>query len=877
MPRQTIESLQASNTFNNWLDRTQKLITEVNFLNIAGITGITGGNAIGITKDSDKNYTISFNGNVSGSVTFSGPVTFQSSLSASSINVNSTKLSYSPKVNGLTSGNIVRLDPTLGLTFAKADSADNAEVLGIVVSQDATYNYIAISGQIDNSTFAKTIENSLKISGATLKAGSAYFLSPTVAGGLTTIEPSSYGHVSKPVLLGVTGDTGIILPYRGIIIEGISAGITAELDNRLVISVDFSSLGVSGISHTVPISLGDPVFYFSNQDEIESSKSSGSSPLALFESWYNTWSTSSDGWEEIPALKLMGTSPSGDLGFYIPDWTNNDAGVYPDQNLDWLGKDQYVGAEPIERGRVLGLVSKIVATPQDLGQNKYVLEVVLPGGSFDINDLDGSLDPTFYPRADPEGTPYLRDGSYYVAPKLYSVNAGTRNVGGYNYLFYTTDFFTVFDDSNLTERNKFVDIIRYSPTSGKLVFHYKTQPLFISEAYGGEYESAMTVSKAAIKSAFTSSSGTVTGGSQITNLLPNGNFTVWQRPFSGLTAGGLNAFLTPVADRWFFVRDLSTLTGLTLTLNKQTFVSNQTSVPGSPYYYVDVKTQYTQPSSLENRPRLEHIQKNARLLQGQTATITFWAKSSSSGSTMDLTFNRYNDGIVSDGAFEIALLQRTSLESGITLSTSWEKYSSVFSINPGDTLASGVDGWISFGFEFPTSGATLSIAQVLLEAGVGTGVPLSTKPEEELVRCKEYYQRSYDYDQTTGEANTEFKGNEETVLLGNLNAQSKYTVKLPVRMVETPWEVVLYSPITGVQTEVFNYTAGQDTKNTPGTVAYLPWELTASRTAGLTGNVTVSDINKYGFNINVNSGAIHMDTLKFHWIVDADNILYRNV
>jgi hypothetical protein len=95
-------------------------------------------------------------------------------------------------------------------------------------------------------------------------------------------------------------------------------------------------------------------------------------------------------------------------------------------------------------------------------------------------------------------------------------------------------------------------------------------------------------------------------------------------------------------------------------------------------------------------------------------------------------------------------------------------------------------------------------------------------------------------------------------------------------MVETPHEVILYSPITGVQTEVFNYTAGQDTKNTPGTVAYLPWELTASRTAGLTGNVTVADINKYGFDISVNSGAAHMDTLKFHWIADAD-LLYRNV
>ena len=73
MARTSITQISTTDTFNTWFNTTKNLITEVNWLNSTGITGITGGNGIGITTDGDRNYSIRFNGQVAGAVTFSRP------------------------------------------------------------------------------------------------------------------------------------------------------------------------------------------------------------------------------------------------------------------------------------------------------------------------------------------------------------------------------------------------------------------------------------------------------------------------------------------------------------------------------------------------------------------------------------------------------------------------------------------------------------------------------------------------------------------------------------------------------------------------------------------------------------------------------------
>lgn len=890
MARPNITSLSGSNTFKNWLDKTNDIITEVNFLNSTGITGITGVNGIGITNDGDRNYTIRFTGNVTTAVTFANNVTIQGALSANSINVSTTKLSYSPKISGLTAGKVVRIHATEGLTYAKADTSENAEVLGILIGEDASYNYVAVTGQIDNSAFADTITN---ICGTTLQKGTAYFLSPTVAGGITTIEPSAYGQVSKPVILGISGDKGLILPHRGIIIEGITAGITAELDNKIIIQIDYTNLPAgftngSNLASPSAIKIGDPIFYASNGTQIGSTDL-GSTPLQVLGNLIDRgrYKTPTDdrsyGWAGV---KIAGLDVSGDVAYWIIDWADikNSHDNYGIQLNDNSGLYRYfLSNVTVENKGILGLVSNIVATPASLGQSKYILEVTLPGGSFKVNNFSTDLDTALYPVVT-TSWPYdgggsktigLSAGSYMWAPRSISgalPNPYTNSLDDYTFGWYKLWPIASLDNSidinDSVELYKFLDIVKESPTSGKIVFHYQTQRQVVSERND---------SFTNITPAFTGSGSGTTGSGVNYNYLPNGSFSVWQRTFagySGATYGSLGyEKIIPVADRWSFINN-DNLAGLTLTLQRQQFDSTQTNVPGSPLYYVDIKTQYTIPVDAEEKPRLENIQKDARLLQGQTATISFYAKSNVAGSTLDLTFNRYDDGIQTDGsAINNAFYLRQQIVTGITLTTSWKNYSYPFVVPVmGSTLAPEQNGWIAFGFEFPNSSATVSLAQVRLYSGSNSAVPVYVDPIEELERCKPYYQRSYDLDEAARSTNS--RGNEESVFLGNLNAQIKYPVKFTKEMIETPYSVTVFSPVTGTPTEAYNVNAGQDLKYTTGTLVNYPWDTSPRYRsgAGLTGNTTIPEKSKYGFNLQINSGAVSLDTIKFHWISDADFI-----
>ena len=889
MPRPPLNSLIPSNNFNTWFLRTNDIINEVNFLNTIGITGITGSNGIGVTFDSERNYTVRFTGDVSGSVTFSGPVSFLNTISASSINVSSTKLSYSPKVSGLTAGNVVRIDSTVGLTFAMANNSDNAEVIGIIVGEDASYNYIAVSGQIDNSTFSNTIRNSLGIVGGTLGKGTAYFLSPTVAGGITTIEPSAYGQVSKPLLLGITGDKGLILPYRGIVIEGISAGITAELDNKIIISIDYSTLNAipgftNGANRSSPtaIKIGDPVFFASNGDSV-GWFSGNPDPVTLLTNLAGVPTDASAA--NNCAVKLAGLDYTGELAYWIVDWANSAAGFNSDTNNYWK---YFMGNRIVEDKSILGLVSGIVATPASLGTSKYILEITLPGGTIQVDDFTTDVDTTLYPVVP---TDYgsgllagLSTGTYLWCPQMLQnqsthinpyTNDGADWDNGWYRLFHESILFLGgFSTKTYIEKYPFVQIFKDSATSGKIVFRYDTNRQFVATEQSGEDQIGSSLT-------LLSGSGVGSGVTSATayNYLPNGAFTVWQRTFtgySGATSGSFNYdYLIPIADRWYFTNNTN-LSGLTLDLQRREFDSNQTTVLGSPLYYVDVKTQYGSVGiTYEWRPRLENIQKGARLLQGQTATVSFYAKSTVSGATVDLVFNRYSEGITLSSSFETTLNTRTSVVAGISLSTSWAKYSQSFIVpTMGTTLTTEQDGWVAFGFEFPSSTATVSLAQVVLEPNYGSNTIIHVDREQELNRCKPYYQRSYDLDEIP--QSTNFRGNEEAIMLGNMNSQIVYPIKFPIKMIESPANVTIYSPSTGTPTEAYNVNAGQDLRYTTGTLIGYPWDVTPQYRlgAGLTGNVTIPDMSKHGFDIQINSGAVSFDTIKFHWIADAD-LLYR--
>lgn len=107
-------------------------------------------------------------------------------------------------------GNAIRWDPT-SQTYVKAlaDSAYDAEVLGVVESIDGTAFSVVYFGEIDLSSFSPSLD-----------LDAVYYLSPTTAGLLTTTPPTSAGHVIKPVLVRRGNNVGIVINYLGVVIGG---------------------------------------------------------------------------------------------------------------------------------------------------------------------------------------------------------------------------------------------------------------------------------------------------------------------------------------------------------------------------------------------------------------------------------------------------------------------------------------------------------------------------------------------------------------------------------------------------------------------------------------------------------------------------------
>jgi hypothetical protein len=100
------------------------------------------------------------------------------------------EVSIAQNSHGFTAGDVIKSAGTAN-AFAKAqaDSSANAEVVGIVsvVTDENNFKYVS-SGYLTAGV-------------PTATAGTVYYLSPTTAGALTATEPTTVGHVSKPVMV----------------------------------------------------------------------------------------------------------------------------------------------------------------------------------------------------------------------------------------------------------------------------------------------------------------------------------------------------------------------------------------------------------------------------------------------------------------------------------------------------------------------------------------------------------------------------------------------------------------------------------------------------------------------------------------------------
>ena len=545
------------------------------------------------------------------------------------------------------------------------------------------------------------------------------------------------------------------------------------------------------------------------------------------------------------------------------------------------------------------MISKILV--EDHINKKVILEITKPGGSFTatITELRRTNPTSKAPWSFYRNNDILQGGNFIPGRGIVGLPDGAPPLEPYTGALYrdnhvcsgnfggTTEFMDDLQFISITPLNDANNtlIIYLKPEAARCHFCYFTDNA-TAAIYGTcdpnftrapNLDGTKKSGSSSSSFVFNSLVSGLTGGLEYDNLLPNGSFTIWQRPFSnlsGVTHAGLSGFNTPIADRWFYMKSSVTNNpGLTVNIQKQTFDASDTTIPGSPYYWVDVKQTYTSAAGLNYRPRLENIQRGARLLQGQQATVSFWALASTSGTTLDLVYNRYRDGAyatITD--IEDELAGRETIATGITLSSVWSQYSYAFTTSSQGVVSNDEQGWYGLGFEFPSAGVTLSIAQVKLELGTDTADYIYSRPEQELERCSPYYLRTYDWDQTTGYTGSS-RLNEQHLALGNLQSQKTYTIKFPVETVQTPHSVTLYSS-TGMVNEAFNVTKNADmrypTCETCPIHVNLPWDTSTIRTSLPSGNITVSDKSVNGMQVTINNGATHLDTLKFHYVADAD-------
>jgi hypothetical protein len=890
-----ITSLTETDTFNTWFNTTNSAINALN-----GISMYKGfaGDGIGITYTNSGNYTFSHADTVTTGVTFDGNIKFNGTVTFAGAvpSISSTTISITPAVSGLTAGNVVRVDSVLGLTFAVASSASGSEVLGIVVDKTASSTVVATYGSINNTGFAKTIGNILGISGGTLSPGQAYFLSPTVPGGITTVEPTSYGQVSKPILLGITGTSGAILPYRGILIEGISAGISAELDNKIVVQIDYSGGGyydatMNELGTTASIKPGDLVYLFPDNLASENVISGGTefdvgssaSVIGLIDNVKLSGKLNTSSFKNIIVLKYN----QFDNPFNVADTTKFHIGP-----------------------NFLGLVSNLIL---DTGTS-VILEITTPGGSFTTKIAD--LDTGFYPP-----TQTAVSGAFTLQ--------GPDNIPMYAYGKCTFKNTSIQNSSGLLNFNnnnptyKFLDFIKTDATTAVITLD-KTQNIATFNV------DQLTSSVNTVTSQVNALAGLTGQGN--TDLCINGSFRIWQRGVTGLTTGSLNTFSTPFADRWFVVKNPELCTGITLSVERQNFTGTEGVFGGSPYY-IDVACRFsgiTSTRSLASMdqiyPRIEHIQKGARLGLDRTLYLSFWAKTVGgvTGIIPQIHVTRYADNpfadittvanFSADGNGITHSIQNSLVyyngtinsASGTQITPTWSRYDLTIPSSQwlhragwraGETtgirnqnsneiisISGEEDGWYGIGFGIggltagTLGGVTLSIAQVQLDV-INYAKNVLVDTQQELLKCEPYYQTTYELGQTAG-CPDETSLNHQRLQIGNLNTQLTYFIEFPTEMVQSP-VVGLYTP-SGIVGDIFNVSSGSIlTLNPPKKPSYTyPWSGGTSFTRIGSGsgslpysNVAVSATGKRGMDISFNtaSGPVaSLDEVKFHYTADAD-------
>lgn len=213
-----------------------------------------------------------------------------------------------------------------------------------------------------------------------------------------------------------------------------------------------------------------------------------------------------------------------------------------------------------------------------------------------------------------------------------------------------------------------------------------------------------------------------------TNAIINGAFDIWQRG----TSFSNPANTSYLADRWSHYFDG---TGATRTISQQTFTPGSAPVAGYEGTYF-LRWAQTVAGSGGTYNVLGQRIEDVRMFAGQTVTLSFWAKASST-TTISTDFDRWY-GI---GGSSAEYVQNSISHS---LTTSWARYTATVSVASISGKTIGSSSYLQLNFRFPVNAAnTYDIWGVQLEAG-SVATPFKRNApsiQAELAACQRYYVR----------------------------------------------------------------------------------------------------------------------------------------
>jgi len=666
-------------------------------------------------------------------------------------------------------GNVVRASSAdaNGFTLAFGGGGSTlAEAVGMISRRNGDSDFeVTFNGEVEGDFTT--------VSGGVLSVGCPYFLSASTKGFITTTEPNTPGHVSKPVLVGLGTDRGLFVNYRGQEVTSYAGG-------------GGGGGGSTGAGRSIRMGIG--------------------------------------GGFDVGDLIGM-----NDIGQYIKINTANDGGV--------------------NSARTIGLM---------------------------VNDSELLL--------------------YGLTESTDAFNPASH-VGNYDADDDETLYFANYNTGQLTTRGSAVGSVPLALRLGAsdLIFFFNTRP---GQGYNTPSESNLnnverdpTAYTAAVVAGGLSGSQLGGGGYRssdipigIGSILVNGGFDIWQRGV-GVDSTHTGTADTYFADRWYRNKRLtSPVTKDNAEIQRHEFNEGQTEVGGNPKYYTRLKADFEAGAGETAINGGDFIAWNtviedANTLAGQPANVSFYARGATGvtgflaveytqywqGTTGGTASNTFLPLIYLDGEYkftrysiDIAPLVGPTTSGLINRDESWAKLSILPYRFRGITGNTGAADVLYAG--------EVSLAKVQMESGYKVSDPTIVDVDNELRRCKRFFQTSYTLSDYVGKNTLTSPGNpsDETPTITMLSGSSTTRIRVPTELRKIP-TVKIYAP-AGTPNMAFNISAGGEFNRVAGTSGYNA----ANRSWDATASVSGTSSSTLGFKFNSLFGWVYGDVVAFHYVLNSE-------